>query len=53
MAVRERTGATVVALERNGVLQPNPPPDLELHAGDVLLVYGTGEQLSCVRELLA
>ena len=53
MAVRERTGATVVALERGGVVQPNPPPDLDLRAGDVLLVYGTGEQLDAVRGLMS
>jgi CPA2 family monovalent cation:H+ antiporter-2 len=53
LAVRERTGATVVALEREGTVQPNPPPDRELRGGDVLLVYGTGEQLTAVRELLA
>ena len=47
------SGGTVVALERCGELQPNPLPDLELHAGDVLLVYDTGEQFSAVRELLA
>ena len=53
LALRQRTGATVVALERGGELRPNPPPALDLHAGDVLLVYGTGEQLSAVRELVA
>ncbi len=52
LAVRERTGTTVVALERDGAVQPNPPPDLALRAGDVLVVYGTGEQLAAVRDLL-
>jgi CPA2 family monovalent cation:H+ antiporter-2 len=51
--VRARTGATVVALDRDGALQPNPSPDLELQAGDVLLVYGTAEQLAAVRELVS
>jgi CPA2 family monovalent cation:H+ antiporter-2 len=53
LAVRERTGATVVALERDGSLQPNPSPDLELKAGDVLLIYGNGEQVDAVRALVS
>ncbi len=53
LGVRQRTGATVVALDRGGSVQPNPSPDLDLEAGDVLLVYGTGEQLAAVRELLS
>jgi K+/H+ antiporter YhaU regulatory subunit KhtT len=51
LGLRQQTGATVVAIDRDGVLQPNPSPDLELQAGDVLVVYGTGEQFAAVREL--
>jgi CPA2 family monovalent cation:H+ antiporter-2 len=51
--VRARTGATVVALDRDGELQANPSPDLGLRAGDVLLVYGTGDQLTAVRQLVS
>jgi K+/H+ antiporter YhaU regulatory subunit KhtT len=43
----------VVAIDRDGALQPNPSPDLELKAGDVLVVYGTGVQFAAVRELVA
>ena len=53
LGVRQHTGATVVAIDRHGALQPNPSPDLELRAGDVLLVYGTGEQFAAVRELVS
>jgi CPA2 family monovalent cation:H+ antiporter-2 len=53
LGVRQHTGATVVAIDRDGTLQPNPSPDLELQAGDVLLVYGTGDQLAAVRELVS
>jgi len=53
LAVRQQTGATVVAIDRDGALQPNPSPDLELRAGDVLLVYGTGKQFAAVRELVS
>jgi CPA2 family monovalent cation:H+ antiporter-2 len=51
LGVREHTGATVVALDRDGVVRPNPSPDLRLRAGDVLVVYGTGDQFAAVREL--
>ena len=53
LGVRQHTGATVVAIDRDGALQPNPSPDLELQAGDVLVVYGTGEQFAAVRELVS
>jgi CPA2 family monovalent cation:H+ antiporter-2 len=53
LGVREHTGATVVALDREGSVQPNPSPDLQLRAGDVLLVYGTGDQFNAVRELVS
>ena len=53
LGLRQHTGATVVAIDRDGALQPNPSPDLELQAGDVLVVYGTGEQFAAVRELVS
>ena len=53
LGVRAHTGATVVAIDRDGTVLPNPSPDLELEAGDVLLVYGTGEQFAAVRELVS
>jgi K+/H+ antiporter YhaU regulatory subunit KhtT len=53
LGLRQHTGATVVAIDRDGAPQPNPSPDLELQAGDVLVVYGTGEQFAAVRELVA
>jgi hypothetical protein len=55
LAVGLSSTALVIWLleDRGGEIRPNPAPDLELRAGDVLLVYGTGEQLSSVRELLA
>ena len=53
LGVREYTGATVVAIDRDGTVQPNPSPDLQLRTGDVLLVYGTGKQFAAVRELVS
>jgi CPA2 family monovalent cation:H+ antiporter-2 len=53
LGVRQHTGATVVAIDRDGNLQANPSPDLELKAGDVLVAYGTGDQLAAVRDLVS
>lgn len=40
LALRRRTGVSVVGILRDGVLQPNPGPDDELRAGDMLAVLG-------------
>jgi hypothetical protein len=47
-AIRERTGATVVAVERNGTVHANPDPAFELEAGDVLIVVGSQRATSDV-----
>jgi CPA2 family monovalent cation:H+ antiporter-2 len=51
LALRTRTGASVVALERNGQRQINPGPDEELHAGDQVLLLGHPEQLEQAKGL--
>jgi CPA2 family monovalent cation:H+ antiporter-2 len=53
LALRSRTGASVLALERAGVTLPNPPADQALAAGDRLLVFGGNPELARLRELLA
>jgi len=50
--IRERTGATVVAVESTGRYVPNPGPDYRLSAGDSLIVLGNRDQLPRVRELI-
>ncbi len=45
LALRTRTGASIVGIDRAGVNIINPGPDEELQAGDVLLLLGTTEQL--------
>jgi CPA2 family monovalent cation:H+ antiporter-2 len=40
LALRRRTGVSVVGILRDGVLQPNPGPDDVLRAGDMLAVLG-------------
>jgi len=53
LALRKRTGASVLAVERGGVNTPNPGPELVLRARDRLLVFGGGEAIGRLRELLA
>ena len=50
--VRTRTGASIVASVRAGEAHPAPAPDFEITAGDVLVVVGTPEGISAVRNIL-
>jgi CPA2 family monovalent cation:H+ antiporter-2 len=53
IGLRERTGATVLAIERAGELIVNPDPAGRLAAGDRLLLVAPGDALAKVREQLA
>ncbi len=44
LAIRTRTGASVVGVLRESVFHPNPGPDFHLVVGDVVAVVGTQEQ---------
>lgn len=52
IALRSRTGASIVALERPGARLVNPGPDEEILAGDKLLVLGTREQIEAGVKLI-
>lgn len=45
-AIRQQTGASVIAILRNGKAYPNPQPDEVIRAGDTLMVIGDREQVS-------
>lgn len=45
-ALRTRTGASIVAIIRAGVVQPSPGPDFPLVGGDLLVVVGTLQGLA-------
>jgi len=45
LGLRTETGATIVALDRDGKSRVNPGPDIELLRGDLLLLLGTESQL--------
>jgi len=51
--VRRTTGATVLAVLRDGNPLVSPPGDLALAAGDHLLALGTGDQLRRLEKLIA
>jgi K+/H+ antiporter YhaU regulatory subunit KhtT len=44
--LRGKTGATVLAVQRNSDVHPNPTPATRLSPGDIVLVLGTSEQLA-------
>jgi len=52
LALRTRTGASVVGLLRGGVLHPNPTADQRLEAGDRVGVMGAPGQLADFQALL-
>ena len=49
LALRSKTGASIVALERAGVRLVNPDPDEELKAGDRVLLLGSEGQLTAAQ----
>jgi CPA2 family monovalent cation:H+ antiporter-2 len=50
--LRGRTGATVVALSRNGQRQPLPTATTKLEAGDMIAVTGSGSAIGTAAALL-
>src|SRR5262245_45397720 len=52
LQVRHATGASVLAVLRDGAPIPNPPSDLTLRAGDRLLALGTSEQFERLERLI-
>lgn len=51
--LRARFGCTVVEIERQGTLVPNPRPGMALFAGDRLLLFGTEDQIRQARAFLS
>ena len=45
MQIRTRTGASIIAITRNGDTNVNPGPETTLEAEDVLVLIGDREQL--------
>ncbi len=53
LAVRTRTGATVVGIEREAVRLINPAADEEIQSGDHVLMLGSQAQLDAARSYLS
>ena len=52
LAVRSRTGASVVAAVRNDAISPNPGAEYIVSPGDTLGLLGTTEQRAKARRLI-
>ncbi len=52
LQIHRRTGASVIALTRNGVTKSNPSQDTVLEPGDVLVLLGAREQIRKALALL-
>ncbi len=50
---RTRTGASIVAVVRDGDVIASPRPDFGFRAGDVVVVVGTAEGTEAVATILA
>jgi TrkA domain protein len=50
--MRSRTGTSIVAVVRGGVVHPSPRPDFDLHGGDLLVVVGTEDGLAAAARRL-
>lgn len=53
LAVREQTGASILAVDRNGRITTNPAPDFELLEGDIIYMVGSPNELEQARVLLS
>lgn len=51
--IRDRTGATIIAIQRGNETIPNPPADAVLEEGDTVIVIGTPENCEAFEEVLA
>jgi TrkA domain protein len=50
--VRERTGASVIAIHRGDRVVPSPDPDTVIEAGDTLVVLGSQEDVNQFEPLI-
>ncbi|MFA5043086.1 MAG: cation:proton antiporter [Kiritimatiellia bacterium] len=50
--LRERTGATIIGIERQGAMIINPEADETFHPGDRVMLLGTGGQIENARTWL-
>lgn len=51
-AIREETGVTVIAIERDDDVVPSPEVDVTFRSGDIVICVGTREQQAALEALL-
>jgi TrkA domain protein len=51
--VRQRTGASIVAIERDENVIPSPAPDTRIEVGDTVVVIGAREDIHAFGELVS
>lgn len=51
--VRERTGVSIVAIERDGTVVPAPGPDTVIESGDTLVVIGSEEDVRSFESMVS
>jgi CPA2 family monovalent cation:H+ antiporter-2 len=52
LALRQRTGASIIALTRNGVTESNPSDKTKLLAGDIVVLLGSRGQIRRATEFI-
>lgn len=51
--IRERTGVSVIAIDREGTIIPSPDPETTIKAGDTLIVIGSEEHVHQFEPLIS
>ena len=51
-SIRQRTGTSVIAVQRGEETVANPPPEFELRAGDVVVALGAREEHATLADLI-
>jgi CPA2 family monovalent cation:H+ antiporter-2 len=51
IGMRKNYGVTILAVRRQDTMEPNPAADTKLQAGDVLILFGTSENMNKCMEL--
>ena len=52
LALRSKTGASIIGLERAGKTTINPGPEDEIEPGDQILLLGNADQLKAAQVLI-
>ena len=51
IGMRKNYGVTILAIRRQDKMEPNPPADTELHAGDTLILFGTSDSVGKIMDM--